>query len=108
MIFHENRLLADDSHVTFFPKLETMSQLLSSAAVVTGALGLSRRSIWNLFGVHLYTVLLTNVSAPLLLTYVTVQYTCIPRPDLMFIFKYIVQWSCFVRLYRLGENCSNI
>ena len=38
MIFHENRLLADDSHVIsyliFFLKLEKMSQLLSSAAVV--------------------------------------------------------------------------
>ena len=42
MIFHENRLLADDSHVIsylfFCRKLEKMSQNLSSAAVVIGAL----------------------------------------------------------------------
>ena len=42
MIFHENRLLADDSHeisyLIFFEKLEKMSQNLSSAAVVIGAL----------------------------------------------------------------------
>ena len=41
-MFHENRLLADDSHVKsyliFFLKLEKMSQLLWSAAVVIGAL----------------------------------------------------------------------
>ena len=42
MIFHENRLLADDSHETsyliFFKNLGKMSQNLSSAAVVIGAL----------------------------------------------------------------------
>ena len=42
MIFHENRLLANDSHeifyIFFFSKLEKMSQNLSSAAVVIGAL----------------------------------------------------------------------
>ena len=42
MIFHENRLLAEDSHEIsyhiFFEKLGTMSQNLSSAAVVNGAL----------------------------------------------------------------------
>ena len=41
MIFHENRLLADDSHdITpyFFQKLRKMLQNLSSAAVVIGAL----------------------------------------------------------------------
>ena len=42
MIFYENRLLADDTHVIscffFVPKLEKMSQDLSSAAVVIGAL----------------------------------------------------------------------
>ena len=42
MIFHENRLLADDSHVTscliFFQKLGKIRQNLSSAAVVIGAL----------------------------------------------------------------------
>ena len=43
MIFHENRLLEDDSHeisylIIFFRKLGKMSQDLSSAAVVVGAL----------------------------------------------------------------------
>ena len=42
MIFHENRLLADDSHeisyLIFFQKLGKVSQSLSSAAVVIGAL----------------------------------------------------------------------
>ena len=44
MIFHENRLLVDDSHVIscldiiFLRKLGKMSQNLSSAAVVIGAL----------------------------------------------------------------------
>ena len=41
MIFHENRLLEDDSHeisYLFFRKLGKMSQNLSSAAVMIGAL----------------------------------------------------------------------
>ena len=42
MIFHENRLLADDSHeisyLIFFQKLEKMTQNLLSAALVIGAL----------------------------------------------------------------------
>ena len=42
MIFHENRLLADDSHeisyLIFFRKLEKMSQNYLSAAVMIGAL----------------------------------------------------------------------
>ena len=42
MIFHDNCLLADDSHeisfLIFFKKNEKMSQNLSSAAVVIGAL----------------------------------------------------------------------
>ena len=42
MIFHENRLLADNSHkisnLILFRKLGKMSQNLSSAAVVIGAL----------------------------------------------------------------------
>ena len=42
MIFHENRLLADDSQCNiipyFYQKLGKMSQNLSSAAVVIGAL----------------------------------------------------------------------
>ena len=41
MVFHENRLLADDSHeisYLIFRKLRKMLQNLSSAAVVIGAL----------------------------------------------------------------------
>ena len=42
MLFHENRLLADDSHeisyLIFCGKLGKMSQNLSSAAVVIGTL----------------------------------------------------------------------
>ena len=46
MILHENRLLADDSHVIslpFFLKIDKMSQNLSSAAVVIGALRVNIR-----------------------------------------------------------------
>ena len=46
MIFHENRPLADDSHVIpylFFQKLRKMLQNLSSAAVVIGALRVKSR-----------------------------------------------------------------
>ena len=42
MIFHENRLLADDSHeisyLIFFKNWKKMSQNLSSAAVAIGVL----------------------------------------------------------------------
>ena len=38
MIFHENRLKADDSHEILYRKMGKMSQNLSSAAVVIGAL----------------------------------------------------------------------
>ena len=38
MIFHENRLLADYSHEISYLFFQTMSQNLSSAAVVIGAL----------------------------------------------------------------------
>ena len=38
MIFHEKRLLAEISYLILFGKLEDMSQYLSSAAVVIGAL----------------------------------------------------------------------
>ena len=42
MLFHENRLLADNSHeisyLIFFEKLRKMLQNLSSAAAVIGAL----------------------------------------------------------------------
>ena len=48
MVFNENRLLADDSHeisyLIFFRKLGKISQNLSSAAVVIGAL---RVNIFN-------------------------------------------------------------
>ena len=53
MIFHENRLPADDSHemsnLIFFLKLEKMSQILSSAAVVIGALRVNS-ACWEIFG----------------------------------------------------------
>ena len=46
MILHENHLLVDDSHeksyLIFFQKLGKMSQNLSSAAVVIGALRVNR------------------------------------------------------------------
>ena len=48
MIFHESRLLADDSHETsylFFRKLGKMSQNVSSAAVVIDALRVNRCSV---------------------------------------------------------------
>ena len=45
MIFHENRLLADDSHeisyLMFFLKLGKMSQNMSSAGFVIGNLRVS-------------------------------------------------------------------
>ena len=48
MLFHENCLLADNSHeisyLIFFRKLEKMSENLSSAAVVIGALRVN--NIW--------------------------------------------------------------
>ena len=47
MIFHENRLLADDSHVIsyifFCQKLGKIWQNVSSAAVVIGALRVKER-----------------------------------------------------------------
>ena len=50
MVFHENRLLADNSHeisyLIFFRKSGIMSQNLSSPAVVIGAL---RVKSWNFF-----------------------------------------------------------
>ena len=55
MIFHENRLLADDSHeihtLLFFFKLGKMSQNLSSAPDVIGALRINLKLIklFNLF-----------------------------------------------------------
>ena len=50
MIFHENRLLADDSHeisyLISFGKLGKMSQNLSSAEVVVGALRVKIGLYW--------------------------------------------------------------
>ena len=54
MIFHENRLLADDSHeisYLFFRKIRRMSQKLSSAAVVICALRVNRL---RKMALHLY------------------------------------------------------
>ena len=54
MIFHENRLLADDSHVIsclIFSNLGKMSQILSSAAVVIGALWVKVK--WNIVHVNI-------------------------------------------------------
>ena len=48
MIFHENLLLAEDSHVIsylFLLKLGKMSQNVSSAAVVIGVLGAKLKKI---------------------------------------------------------------
>ena len=51
MIFHENRLLADDSHeisyLIFFQKLRKMLQKLSTAAVVIGALWFNFGNIYK-------------------------------------------------------------
>ena len=53
MIFDENCLLADNSHeisyLIFFRKLRKMSQSLSSAAVVIGALRVNLTSVQFLF-----------------------------------------------------------
>ena len=52
MIFHQNRLLADDSHVIspyFCRKLGKMSQNLSSAAVVIGALRVKKNKLKNVY-----------------------------------------------------------
>ena len=50
MIFHENRLLADDSHVIsyiiFVENWERCPKILSSAAVVIGALRV--KAVWIL------------------------------------------------------------
>ena len=50
MLFHENRLLADDSHVisylNFCQKLGKMSQNLSSAAVVIDGLRVIYLHAW--------------------------------------------------------------
>ena len=50
MIFHENCLLADESHeisyLIFFQKLGKMAQNVSSAAVVIGALRFNSSAHW--------------------------------------------------------------
>ena len=55
MIFHENRLLADDSHVIpyliFVENWGKMSQNLSSAAVVIGALRVKNSAARDLYPV---------------------------------------------------------
>ena len=56
MIFHENRLLADDSHgISFLISIENkkMSQNLLSAAVVIGALRVNVPSECQTFGSRL-------------------------------------------------------
>ena len=57
MIFHENRLLADDSHeisyLIFFRKLKKMSQKLSSAAVVMTLYGLMTVFVFSVKDVNL-------------------------------------------------------
>ena len=51
MVFQENRLLADDSpeisYLIFFQKLGKMSQNLSSAAVLIGALRVKWGTFWG-------------------------------------------------------------
>ena len=60
MIFHENRLLADDSHeisyLIFFRKLGKISKQLSSAAVVIGALRVKtiRLTLWIVFPIIMH------------------------------------------------------
>ena len=52
MIFHENRLLADDSHVISYlilSKIRKMTQKLSSAAAVIGALRVKIRGSFFMF-----------------------------------------------------------
>ena len=60
MIFHENRLLADDSHVIsyliFIRKLGKMSQNLSSAAVMIGTLRVNPYKPSILFAGHRHTM----------------------------------------------------
>ena len=59
MIFHENCLLADNSHEIsypiFFQKLGNMSENVSSAAVVTGALRINSVHIMHV-SIHVYRI----------------------------------------------------
>ena len=58
MIFHENRLLADDSHVVSY-LIFVMSQTLSSAAVVIDALRVNSLPASNTFRCLLITFVKT-------------------------------------------------
>ena len=66
MIFHENRLLADDSHevsyLIFFLKLGKMSQNLSSAAVMIGALRVNLCMLGNFCTISCCLLLFSNFS----------------------------------------------
>ena len=70
MIFHGNRLLADDSHeisyFIFLLKLRKMSQNLSSAAVVIGALRVKFTSRIDLYKWHQLLRMKSNVVNPFL------------------------------------------
>ena len=68
MIFHENRLLADDSHVVpylFCRKLRKMSQNLSSAAFVIGALRVN--TVKNEITFFLFSCLLYSCSVHIII-----------------------------------------
>ena len=73
MIFHENRLLADDYHEIsyhiFFRKLEKMSQNLSSVAVVIGALRVNQHKT--------YLVVFENSKLDLLLLVLVLLWCCV-------------------------------
>ena len=60
MIFYENRLPADDSHeisyLIFFLKLRKMSQNLSSAAVLIGALSVNSLNSGYICFLHAFIV----------------------------------------------------
>ena len=66
MIFHENRLLADDSHVIsyliFVQNWERCRKNLSSAAVVIGALRNKQRNLSVKLFKHLFWVLKRTAS----------------------------------------------
>ena len=55
MVFHENRLLADDSHgmsyIFFFENKERCSKTCVSAAVVIGALRVNILARYSLYGI---------------------------------------------------------
>ena len=64
MTFHENRLLADDSHEKsnlIFLKIRKNVAKLSSASVVIGALKLTRSVTMNCFRFFLYIYFLNHL-----------------------------------------------